>query len=378
MNPATPRPTIMVVDDSPANLKLLGGLFRENGYQVRPFTQGALALRAADNEAPDLFLLDINMPEIDGYELCRRLKASPSLKDIPVIFLSTLQDLNDKVKAFECGAVDYVTKQPFHFEEILARVGTHLRLRELQRALEQRNTDLRNNIEQLKRLEEMKESLTHMIVHDMRSPLTVVMMAIDMLNREGKIVAPEDRSNMVSAYKAATSVVEMTNLLLDISRLESGKMPIEKEVQEISLLARGCIDSLSIILRPFDTGIEKIDDLYLVNCDGAIIRRVLNNLLGNAAKFTPPHGHITVILTREPGFVRVTVQDYGPGIPAEEQSLVFEKFGQGASGKKAQGTGLGLTFCKLAVEAHGGQIGVHSSPGKGASFWFTLPEASLT
>ncbi len=368
----------MVVDDSPANLKLLGGLFRENGYQVRPFTQGALALRAADNEAPDLFLLDINMPEIDGYELCRRLKASPSLKDIPVIFLSTLQDLNDKVKAFECGAVDYVTKQPFHFEEILARVGTHLRLRELQRALEQRNTDLRNNIEQLKRLEEMKESLTHMIVHDMRSPLTVVMMAIDMLNREGKIVAPEDRSNMVSAYKAATSVVEMTNLLLDISRLESGKMPIEKEVQEISLLARGCIDSLSIILRPFDTGIEKIDDLYLVNCDGAIIRRVLNNLLGNAAKFTPPHGHITVILTREPGFVRVTVQDSGPGIPAEEQSLVFEKFGQGASGKKAQGTGLGLTFCKLAVEAHGGQIGVHSSPGKGASFWFTLPEASLT
>jgi signal transduction histidine kinase len=367
----------MVVDDSPANLKLLGGLFRENGYHVRPFTQGALALRAAENEAPDLFLLDINMPEIDGYELCRRLKASPALKDIPVIFLSTLQDLGDKVKAFECGAVDYVTKQPFHFEEILARVGTHLRLRELQRALEQRNTELRNNIEQLKRLEEMKESLTHMIVHDMRSPLTVVMMAIDMLKREGTSVPPEDQSNMVAAYKAASTVVDMTNLLLDISRLESGKMPIDKQVQEISLLARGCIDSLSILLRPFDAGIEKVDDLYLANCDCGIIRRVINNLLGNAAKFTPPEGHITISLTREPGFIRVTVQDSGPGIPEEEQSLVFEKFGQGATGKKAQGTGLGLTFCKLAVEAHGGRIGVHSSPGKGAAFWFTLPEASV-
>jgi len=366
----------MVVDDSTANLKLLGNLFREKGYLVRPFSKASLALLAAQKESPDLFLLDINMPEMDGYELCRRLKAIESLSSIPVIFLSTLQDLQDKVKAFECGAVDYVTKQPFHFEEIYARVHAHLRVRELQRDLEARNEDLRRNLEQLRRLEELKDNLTHMIVHDMRSPLTVIVMATQMLAKPETGLSPQDQSNIELAHNAAEHLVEMTTTLLDISRLEAGKMPLNLDDQELGILAKGCIDSLSILLRRFDTGVvRRSEGMLIARCDKTIVSRVLGNLLGNAAKFTPDKGRITISLAVEGDFIRISVTDSGPGIPKAEQAVVFEKFGQGGSGKKAQGTGLGLTFCRLAIEAHGGTIGVESEPGQGATFWFTLPRA---
>lgn len=377
MTPESPRvSTIMVVDDSTANLKLLGNLFREKGYLVRPFSKASLALLAAQKEAPDLFLLDINMPEMDGYELCRRLKAIDSLSSIPVIFLSTLQDLQDKVKAFECGAVDYVTKQPFHFEEIYARVHAHMRVRELQRDLEARNEDLRRNLEQLRRLEELKDNLTHMIVHDMRSPLTVIVMATQMLAKPESGLSPQDQGNIELAHNAAEHLVDMTTTLLDISRLEAGKMPLNLDDQELGFLSKGCIDSLSILLRRFDTGVvRRSEGMLIARCDKSIVSRVLVNLLGNAAKFTPDKGRITVSLAVEGDFIRVSVTDSGPGIPKPEQALIFEKFGQGGTGKKVQGTGLGLTFCRLAIEAHGGTIGLESEPGKGATFWFTLPRA---
>lgn len=372
----TPIATIMIVDDSPANLSLLGGLFREHGYNVRPFTKASLALMGASKEAPDLFLLDINMPEMDGYELCRRLKGIPALAPIPIIFLSTLKDTEDKMKAFSAGAVDYVTKQPFHFEEILARVSTHLRLRELQRELENRNQKLQENYQKLKHLEEMKDSLTHMIVHDMRSPLTVVTMALDMVEQSGQLLEPQDKENLRSAYNAAFSLVEMTTLLLDIGRLESGKMPLNLEIHELSLLIKGCLQALAPLLAPYDLSFVHEDGLHVSNCDATVIQRIIQNLLGNAIKFTPKGAPISIHLDRAEGMLRIRIQDSGPGIPEEERSLVFEKFGQGQAGRKAQGTGLGLAFCRLAVEAHKGHIGVDCKPGQGACFWFTLPECT--
>lgn len=369
------RASIMIVDDSPANLSLLGQLFREKSYAVRPFSKPLVALRAAQIEPPDLFLLDVNMPEMDGYELCRKLKEVESLVKVPVIFLSTLQDQEDKLKAFESGGVDYVTKQPFHFEEILARVEAHLKLRELQRRFEAQNAELTNNYEQLKRLEEMKENLTHMIVHDMRSPLSVVHMAIQMLQERASSMDEVCRVNLEMAHKATDALMEMTLLLLDIGRLESGKMPLDIQPMELSLTAASCLEDLSIVLRPFKVTLEKPDLMYPAMYDRSVVNRVLRNLLGNAAKFTPPGGCIRVELSTQDGLVRLAVVDSGPGLPLEEQALVFEKFGQGRSEQKKMGTGLGLTFCKLAVEAHGGSIGVSSQPGQGACFWFTLPTA---
>jgi class 3 adenylate cyclase len=145
---------ILVVDDTPANLKMLSIMLKDQGYKVRPVPSGKLALKAADSSAPDLILLDINMPEMDGYEVCQHLKESETLRDIPIIFISALTETIDKVKAFSMGGVDYVTK-PFHFEEVRARVTTHLKLRDAQIRLEQNNQQLQELNQNLERAQEL-------------------------------------------------------------------------------------------------------------------------------------------------------------------------------------------------------------------------------
>lgn len=172
MSAATPppgRPSILVVDDTPANLQVLSGMLKEQGYEVRPVPSGRLALRAAASEPPDLILLGILMPDMDGYEVGRSLKANEALRDIPVIFISALSDTADKLKAFAHGGLDYVTK-PFQFEEVQARVSAHLNLRRLRLEAPRHHRELEQSYEQLRQLEVMRDSLTHMIVHDLRPP----------------------------------------------------------------------------------------------------------------------------------------------------------------------------------------------------------------
>lgn len=370
--PTEPVPTIMVVDDSQANLKLLGSLFRERGYQVRPFSQGKLALLGASKQKPDLILLDINMPEMDGFEVCRQLKADPELSAIPVIFLSTLTDASDKVRAFQCGAVDYVTKQPFHFEEIQARVDAHLKIRSLQRELERKNRQLQENFDQLAKVEALRDNLIHMIVHDMRSPLTVLVMAMRMFKEDQP---PGDQSKceyLDMGLRSATSLVEMVNQMLDISRLESGKMPLSRSDCDLVAVCRAALGSVAPLIAERRTEIQG-EERLLVSMDEALVLRVLANLLGNAVKFTQPTGSIRIELLRDGQAVRVSVVDDGIGIPASYLQSIFDKFSQVESEKRKYGTGLGLTFCKLAVEAHGGTIGVESVEKQGSRFWFTLP-----
>ena len=165
-------------------------MLQESGYRVRPVTSGAHALIAARSQPPDLILLDVTMPEMDGYEVCRRLKADASTADIPVLFISALADARDKVSAFEAGGVDYVSK-PFQFAEVVARVRTHLRLR-------QRERDLQESLARERQLEQLRDKLTHMIVHDMRSPLLVMSMAYEVLQQS---VNPDDLPTLENAAR---------------------------------------------------------------------------------------------------------------------------------------------------------------------------------
>ncbi|MEI9893792.1 MAG: response regulator [Chthoniobacter sp.] len=167
--PAPPAPDILVVDDTEANLQLLSGMLRERGYKVRPVPNGRLALQAAKSAPPDLILLDINMPDLDGYEVCAQLKRDERTASVPVLFISALNETMDKVLAFGVGGLDYITK-PFQFEEVDARVAAHLKLRRLQVDLEERNSELRRTNAELRRLQELRDNLTHMIVHDLRLP----------------------------------------------------------------------------------------------------------------------------------------------------------------------------------------------------------------
>ncbi len=360
--PGATAPNILIVDDTPANLKLLAGMLKERGYKPRTVSSGEHALEAARLAVPDLILLDVAMPGMDGFEVCENLKADPDLKDVPILFISALTDTMVKVKAFRVGGDDYITK-PFRFEEVEARVRTQLELHRQRR-------ELQTSYEQLRRLEALRDNLTHMVVHDMRSLLMAVMAPLELaIDSEDKRV-----SYIEQAQKAIASLNEMMLLMLDVSRLESGRMPVRKVECDLNQVAQTVVDSLVPIVGNRRLTLSSKGPVD-VECDTGLVRRIIENLVNNALKFTPSGGLVDVSLSSSDGDTRVTVRDSGVGIPPECHQQIFEKFGQVQGDGQKLGTGLGLAFCKLAVTAHGGAIGVESELGRGSTFWFTLPNA---
>jgi len=340
MNNQNETPLIMIVDDSPANLQLLEEMLHRQGWRVAEFPRGAMALRSATQNPPDLILLDIMMPEMDGFEVCRRLKADETLKEIPVIFISALDDVDNKVKAFSQGGVDY------------------------------------NSYERLRELEDHRDKLVHMIVHDMRSPLTGILGNAQLLEMDLKGTGHDKLASNVEEILITGRILKaMISTLLDISRMESNEMPLERESCDLRNVISEALASLGGLVKETTIVYEPPSKAVTAFCDSEITRRIIENLTANAIKFTGKNGEVRIGLSQEESGAKVTVSDTGPGIPPEYHKRIFEKFGQVAArqeGKKYS-TGLGLTFCKLAVDAQGGRIGVHSEVGKGSAFWFTIP-----
>jgi signal transduction histidine kinase len=345
-------PNILIVDDKPANVLLLVKMLKERGYNPRPVLSGKLALEAARTEAPDLILLDIMMPEMNGYEVCERLKADSALKDVPVIFISALDGTIDKVKAFRAGGVDYVTK-PFQFEEVYARIQTHL---------------------QLRRLEKLRDELTHMVIHDLGNPLLVIFSFLDILEFNEKQNLSAGAKRFISlARLSAEELRDMITSILDVSRMGAGEMKLKREPCDLDVLVRAVLDSNQPMPGSRTVTLDAPEPYLAVTADMALLRRVIQNLLSNALSHTPSGGEVDIAVTASHSDVRVAVTDKGPGIAPEYHKRIFEKFGQVEDQGNRTGTGLGLTFCKMVVEAHGGSIGVESEVGKGSTFWFTLP-----
>jgi signal transduction histidine kinase len=356
--------SILVVDDTPANLKLLTGMLKARGYRVKPAPNGELALRGARAAPPDLILLDITMPGMDGLEVCARLKADERLCDIPVLFISALQDTDNKVRAFQAGGVDYVTK-PFQLEEVEARVRTHLEIRRQKRELEA-------NFARLRELEKMRDSLIHMIAHDMKSPLTVIQLAFELIAPSIEFADSETATIVRDARVSATMIVEMIEQMLDISRMEAGALTLKLASGDPVETVRQAVESQRALAGhrrlTFAASGPAVADF-----DANLLRRAVGNLVGNAIKFTDADGEIRVSAVGKDGFVRVEVADNGRGIAPEHHVRIFEKFGQVEDKRARMGTGLGLTFARMAIEAHGGNIGVVSALREGSTFWITLP-----
>ncbi len=359
--------TIMAVDDTPANLKLLQEMLQGAGYRVLAFPRGTLALKAARRNPPDLVLLDITMPDMDGCEVCQHFKEDEKLKDIPILFISALNEIGDKVRAFRAGGVDFVTK-PFQFEEVNARVQTHLALQKQRRELEERYLEL-------KRLEEMRDGLLHMIVHDMRSPLTVILGSLDLAELEPQTDSGSE--SLEHARFASRRLMEMISTLLDMNRLETGQLKINPAAVDLDDLISSSISAFSPTLggRVIKQSSKLAESEYRL--DQELMERVLFNLLSNAIKYTSDsHGRIQVIASDRPdGQLELAVIDNGPGIPSEFQERVFEKFIQVEKGseRRRHSSGLGLNFCKLVAEAHGGSIGFREAEGGGSHFWIRIP-----
>jgi two-component system sensor histidine kinase/response regulator len=369
MTADAPQPSILVVDDTVEYLQLLVGVLGERGYKVRPVTNGRQALQVAARVPPDLILLDINMPEMDGYEVCAQLRATEALEDIPIIFLTALAETPDKLKAFSLGGADYITK-PFQVEEMLARVRVHI-------ALRRGRAELVKNYERLRALEQLRDDLVQMVVNDMRPRLAVLMDHLEFLKGEAREVMGEEAlADVLTAIRASVGLSRMANDLLDVSRMEEGALPLTLEVTDLVALAQGVRSALAGWDR--SRTIEVVASAPVeTRCDRDVIQRVLQNLMNNAIKHTPARGRIWVTVAALDERVRVEVRDEGPGVPVETRAAIFEKFGTATVRKqrKYHSAGLGLAFCKLAVQAHHGAIGVDAGQPTGSVFWFELPDS---
>lgn len=379
--PADEPGAILIVDDNEVNRDMLLRRLQRQGYAVEAAADGAEALRMVNERAYDLVLLDILMPEIDGYQVLERLKGNPDLRHIPVIMISALHEMDSVIRCIEIGAEDYLPK-PFNPVLLKARVGACLekkRLRDRERHL---FAQVQDNYQRLQQLEALRDSLTHMVIHDLRTPLTSLTFGLQLIERAGALNDTQ-RQCLHMAMTGGQNLLTLINDLLDISKMESGSLQLEM----VPLMAETLIAAASqavrelILVENQTLNTDIGPDIPTFPGDEDKLRRTLINLLSNAQKFTPRGGTITISvrLTFDRDAVLFTVSDTGEGIPPDSYDKIFEKFGQAESrrGGRKMSTGLGLTFCRMAVEAHGGKIWVESELGKGSRFFFTVPLAQL-
>ena len=369
------RSSILIVDDQPAGIHALANLLRDT-YRVLVATDGPKALEITSHlPLPDLILLDVEMPGMDGYEVCRQLKIHPSTQNIPVIFVTARNGTDDEESGLQLGAADYIFK-PFQPAIVRARIHNHLRLRQQQIQIQEQNKQIQSALENLRELENLRDALVNMMVHDLRSPLTSILGYAEFLESDLlESGQPQLAEHATQIYSSARSLQQMITTLLDISRMEAKQMPLHLSPVDLRDVISSALSSLGGLLRNAQVVPDLPDSPSLAYCDPDATRRIIENLVANAIKFSGHCGEIRVLLRQEDAHMKVVVRDQGAGVPPEFHAKIFEKFGQVTSrieGKKLS-TGLGLTFCKLATEAQGGQIGLDSEVGKGSSFWFTLP-----
>lgn len=363
-------PDILIVDDVADNLKILGFILKKQGYKVRPVTNGMLALQVAIKEKPDLILLDIMMPDMDGYEVCRRLKANSKLMDIPVIFISALNDTKDIVNALEAGGVDYITK-PFKAEEVKARVSTHLKLHLQSQTLQLQSKELQE-------LNATKDKFFSIIAHDLRGPLGGFMGLSEMLADESMTFDPDEKREMSLALsQSARNIYNLLENLLEWSQMQRGRTDFNPQILSLNDAISECFKTAVESIRKKDINFNvDIPEHQEVYADSNMLQTIIRNLVSNAIKFTPRYGVVTISVgVAENLTVVIAVKDTGIGMNAEMISNLFainvNSNRPGTEGENS--TGLGLLLCKEFVEKHGGELWVESEVGKGSTFYFAIP-----
>lgn len=356
-------PNILIVDDIPANLKVLGDILKEDGYKVRPVPNGILALQVAEKEKPDLILLDIMMPDMDGYEVCKRMKANPELCEIPIIFISALNETDDVVKALKFGGVDYITK-PFKSEEVIARVSTHVKL-------------YRQSIE-LKNLNITKDKFFSIIAHDLRGPMGGFMGLTDILTEQLRCMSMDDiQRYLESMRKTSNNLFRLLENLLQWARMQQGAIAFNPSRVKLLPLIHESLETVKESALAKDIEIEYSVPAELdLFADNNVLQTIMRNHVSNAIKFTPKGGKVKISAKDlgEKG-IEISIKDSGIGMSKSILDNLFRLDVQngrpGTDGEPS--TGLGLLLCKEFVEQHGGQIMVESEVGKGSVFTIRFP-----
>ena len=372
-----PKGEILVVDDTPESLKLLVDLLMDEGYRVRPTMDPKLALESALSNPPELILLDVRMPGMDGFELCQRLKQATCTEQVPIIFVSALQELHERVRGFEAGGVDFITK-PIQREEVLARVSAQLELSRMRQSLEKRSEELAAANQKLQDLDKLKSMFIASVSHELRTPLNAIISFSGILLREilGGL-NERQRDSLERIDRAGKHLFSLITDVIDISKIEAGRSDVYPETFALQELVDEALNTihpqaetkgLTVTVSAVTWPVLHTDRRRLLQC--------LVNLLGNAVKFTEKGG-VTVLVSDTGEAVAVAVRDTGIGIAEGDRPKLFKAFERLDSHLrvKAGGTGLGLYLTrKLVTDFLHGEISVMSSPGEGSTFCLTVPK----
>jgi two-component system, sensor histidine kinase and response regulator len=381
---------ILVVDDSLVNLAALNEILEQQGFSVLLANSGQRAITVAKENRPDLILLDVVMPGWDGYETCKQMKADSKLSNIPILFISGLGDTQNKIKAFQAGAVDYVSK-PFQNDELFARVTTHIELSKLrsnlEKEVENQTAKIRSLMNELQlsyqkahEVSVLKTQFLRNISHEFRTPMNIILGVTEEMVQD----TPMNDEQVQMAEEVLRSGKLLLGILDNMLRFAeqfSGELIQETSSFEIRELINDCINNVTPPALSKKLALHQIlaDDLPTVKGNYDHLREILNKFLENAIKFTPA-GKVEVKTEVVEDFgkqieLRFTVTDTGIGINLDQQERLFQSFsqGDGSTTREYGGLGMGLALAKLYCDNMGGEIGVDSTIGKGSSFWFQVP-----
>ena len=369
INPAEYK--ILVVDDVQSNVLLLKALLGREGFGIVYAMNGTEALEKVKSEHPDLILLDVMMPDMDGFEVAGRLKVEPEQAEIPIIFLTALNDSASVVKGFQLGANDFISK-PFRREELLIRVEHQLSLVDARRIILRQTEELRKTIAG-------RDKLYSVIAHDLRSPMAsikmlcnTIMMSIDPQTVPGDVFEMLEMTN-----KTAEEVFSLLDNLLKWTKSQLGKLTVIPQKLDISGLADGVVEVMNSVAEVKHIKLIRTDhESFFVYVDIEMIKSILRNLISNAVKFSNPDSEIKVGIKAEDGKVIVSVTDSGKGIKKEDQhkllkdSTHFTTYGTNSE----EGSGLGLLLCRDFARKNGGELWFESEENLGSVFSFSLPQ----
>jgi signal transduction histidine kinase len=369
INIESSQSSILIVDDNPHNLEVLGKFLKDRNYEIEFATNGLSALDWLSNRQFDLILLDINMPGMDGFEVCKRIRSDKSMDFIPVIFLSAETEREKIIEGFEIGGQDYVTK-PFDSKELLVRIRTHLALKE---SLE----NLEIEKERAQSADRVKSAFLATMSHELRTPLNSIIGFSGILLKEkhGPLTG-EQKKQLSIVQNSARHLLSLINDILDISKIESGQLQLNKHIFDLKDVINNAVETT----RPFAEKknlkiIVSVDkNIKKIKSDALRVEQILLNLLNNAIKFTES-GSVSIISVIEGNYIKIKVIDTGTGIESEKIESLFKPFVQIDTGltRQNEGTGLGLSICKRLTEMLNGKIEVESEPGKGSTFTVYLP-----
>ncbi len=367
----THKGTLLIVDDTPANLKLLFTYLSTYDFTVRFARNGGDALKQVALAKPDLILLDVMMSEIDGFETCRRLKANEETRDIPVIFMSALTDTMDKVKGFEVGAVDYITK-PIQQEEMLARITAHLTLRNQQKLLKKQQTELEQNNLELQQQNEELEAFAHTVAHDLKNPLNAINGYMDFFLEE--LASDLDAEGLEVLQKVEQSGWKMVSIIDSLLLLASSRRgDVVMEPLNMGEIVSQVQSRLGYMINEYQGDIVIPTQWPIAQGYAPWIEEVWTNYMSNALKYggIPPRLELGASHDGN-SHLRFWVHDNGQGLSHEQQNQLFVPFTR-IGQVRVEGHGLGLSIVQRIVEKCGGQVGVESEVDQGSRFYFTLP-----